>query len=368
MTIALKELIRQPRRFLSVGGALTLLVLLLVVLGGFLDGLELSQTGPYRAHEDSVIVYNDGAERQLGRSRVGPDQRAELESASGVGAVGGLASTFTVAGTQGSTLSELEDIALFGYELGTFRLPAPPAEGSVVIDEQLQRITGIDVGDTLEIGPAAEPVTVAAVVDDITAGAPSVWIGLDQWRQLVASANPGAILPDGVSQALVVQPDDSVGSPEALVASLTDAGLDGIDPVTSDEAIGALDVVQQQSSTFRGIIGVTFVITLLVIALFFALITLERMGLYAVLKAIGARTGELLAGVSIQAVGVSVVALIVGFILSALFVAVLPPQLPVRIEPNRLVQIAIGTVLTALVGSLFTARRILRVDPASAIG
>ena len=41
----------------------------------------------------------------------------------------------------------------------------------------------------------------------------------------------------------------------------------------------ALPVVQQQSSTFEGIIGVTFVVTLMVVALFFTLITLERVGL-----------------------------------------------------------------------------------------
>ena len=130
----------------------------------------------------------------------------------------------------------------------------------------------------------------------------------------------------------------------------------------------ALDVVQQQSSTFSGIIGVTFVVTLLVVALFFALLTLERVDLYAVLKALGASSGELLRGVSIQAAAVSAVAVALGMALALGFVAVLPPELPVRLQGARLVQIAVGTVLTAVIGSLFTARRLLRVDPAEAIG
>ncbi len=57
MRIALKELLRQPGRFVPVGVALTLLVMLLVVLGGFLDGLELSQTGAYRAHDNRLLVF-----------------------------------------------------------------------------------------------------------------------------------------------------------------------------------------------------------------------------------------------------------------------------------------------------------------------
>ncbi len=144
--------------------------------------------------------------------------------------------------------------------------------------------------------------------------------------------------------------------------------IDGIAVVTADEAIDALPVVQQQSSTFEGIIGVTFVVTLLVVALFFTLITLERVDLYAVLKALGARTGNLMAGISAQAVGVSLVALVLGFGLSVAFVGLLPAELPVRLVPARLLQTAVGVLMSALLGSLFTLRRILRIDPAEAIG
>ncbi|MGB4320983.1 MAG: ABC transporter permease, partial [Candidatus Microthrix parvicella] len=175
--------------------------------------------------------------------------------------------------------------------------------------------------------------------------------------------------PPGVDQALVVQPSDTAldtGGLDALAGRL--GGEDGIDVVTPEQAIQALPVVQQQSSTFRGIIGVTFVVTLMVVALFFTLITLERVGLYAVLKALGARTRDLLAGISVQAVCVSVVALVLGVVLSAVFVSVLPATLPVRLVPARLVQIAVGVLLSALLGSLFTLRRVLRIDPAEAIG
>jgi putative ABC transport system permease protein len=106
----------------------------------------------------------------------------------------------------------------------------------------------------------------------------------------------------------------------------------------------------------------------LVVALFFVLITLERVGLYAVLKALGARTSDLLVGISLQAVVISVVAVAVGIAASLGFVAVLPADLPVPLIPSRLGLIAVGTVATALIGSLFTLRRILSIDPAEAIG
>ena len=39
MKTAWKELIRKPGRFLTAGGALTLIVVLILLLGGLLDGL-----------------------------------------------------------------------------------------------------------------------------------------------------------------------------------------------------------------------------------------------------------------------------------------------------------------------------------------
>ena len=53
----------------------------------------------------------------------------------------------------------------------------------------------------------------------------------------------------------------------------------------ASDAIGG---VKQQGPVFNQIIGVTLVIAVVVVALFFALLTVERAGLYGVLKAIGA--------------------------------------------------------------------------------
>lgn len=361
MSIGIKELLRQPGRFASVGGALTLLVVLLVVLGGFLDGLELNQTGPYRAHKDRVLVFTDQSENLIQRSRIAPDQLGQLANQSGVAAVGGLNQ---VESTAGAADGEILDIILFGYDLATDVIPAPPSDGAVV-DKTLADRNDISVGDPLVIGATAEPVVVRALVDDLSLGSPTVWVANERWREIIAAGNPAALLPPGFNQALVVQPASGTIT-ESLAGQLS--GLDGISAVTAAQAVDALPVVQQQSSTFQGIIGVTFIVTLMVVALFFALITLERVGLYAVLKALGASTRDLVAGISAQAVLVSIIAIILGFVLSLIFVNLLPADLPVRVVPSRLVQTAVGVIVTSLLGSLFSLRRVLRVDPAEAIG
>ena len=53
---------------------------------------------------------------------------------------------------------------------------------------------------------------------------------------------------------------------------------------------------------FTSIIGTTFVVAGIVVALFFALLTIERAGLLGVLKAVGASSRTLVAGLTLQAV------------------------------------------------------------------
>ncbi len=361
MRVGILELVRQPSRFASVGGALTLLVVLLVVLGGFLDGLELNQTGPYRAYEGQAFVFSAGSENLIQRSRIDAETAAQLDEAGSVASFGALNQIdSTASGPDG----EVYDIVLFGYDQASDVLPAPPVDGAVV-DQALADRNEIAVGDTLAVGPDSEPITVSAIVDDLSLGNPTVWVDNETWRAYVAAANPSALPPEGVNQALVVLGADGT-DPTALAAGLN--GITGLSSVTVDGAIEALPVVQQQSTTFEGIIGVTFIVTLMVVALFFALITLERIGLYAVLKALGATTRDLMAGISAQAVCISLAALLLGLAISFVFTQLIPVNLPVRVVPSRLVQIAVGVVLTSLLGSLFSLRRVLGIDPAESIG
>jgi putative ABC transport system permease protein len=106
----------------------------------------------------------------------------------------------------------------------------------------------------------------------------------------------------------------------------------------------------------------------LVVALFFALLTLERIGLYSVLKAVGASSPQIFAGVVLQAVVVAVVSFLFGGLLMWLATLVLPAEIPVALVPSRAVQIAVGLVVMSAFGAAVSLRRVVRVDPASAIG
>jgi putative ABC transport system permease protein len=364
MKIALLELRRRPSRFATATIILTLIATLLMLLGGLLDGLLDGSTSAVNAQPGDVIVFSDTSESSFLRSRITPETRARVEAVPGVAAVGGVGVAQLGARVPGNDPRDLVDVALFGYELPPDGVPEPPAAGEAYADRSLES-GGVEKGMTIQVGPQRTPVKIVGWVDGLAySGQGTLWTDAGTWRDVVNQNRPDAGVGDGVFQALVVQTDP------ATLARLIDRDADDATAsLTLDEAVNAIPGVEQQSSTFNQIIGVTVVIAIIVVALFFALLTVERTALYGVLKAVGATSRSLFAGVVLQAVVVTFVASSIGAILAvALDLAVPPGGIPYTLLPARVLSSVVFLLVAAIIGCAFSLRRVLRIDPASAIG
>lgn len=366
MKLALRELRRRPGRFVTATVILTLIAVLLMFLGGLLDGLIRLSTGAVRAQQADAIVYSEASRASFLRSRIEPDQRAAIESAPGIEEVGGLGVVLLGARVPGNGPRDLANVAVWGYELSPNGIPEPPADGEAYADELL-RADGVELGQTLLVGPARSPVTVIGWVSDTAYnGQGGLWANLDTWHQVLGDNRPDAVLADGVVQALAVR-----GSgPAAETVAAADAATGGSTfALTIPDAINEIPGVVEQQTTFNQILGVTVVIALVVIALFFALLTVERTSLYGVLKAIGARSRTIFAGLVVQAAVVTLIAAVVAGILVVVIDMAIPPgSIPLTITPGRIVLSIVLLLIAAVIGSAFSLRRVLRVDPASALG
>lgn len=364
MKLALRELRRRPGRFAVAGGALAFLSVLLLFLGGLLDGLYLGNTGLLRAQEGELVTYADDARLSLLRSRIDPEVRSAVEEVDGVAATHGLGVALVAAEVPGE--DEAADVSVVGYEGGVAGVPEAPDEDGVGYADRRLEAFGVEEGDVLAAGPEGVEIEVVGWVDDtsfLLQGA--LWVSPATWREVLGTSRPDAVLPDGTFQALTLELADGA-EPEA-VADAVDEATGGTETVTRDEAVLALPGVQEQDRTLGSIILVTFVVVAIVVALFFALVTLERAGLYAVLKAIGASSGQLLVGVVVQSVVVAAGALALGGALAFGLSVVVPAGVPVQFEPSRAVQVVVGVLVASVAGSAVSLRRVIKVDPADAI-
>ncbi|HEX6844125.1 MAG TPA: ABC transporter permease [Actinomycetota bacterium] len=364
MRLAWRELVRRPGRFLTAGLALTLLVVLLLVLGGILDALIGSSTGLLRAQSAPLIAYAADSRDSIVRSRIDAATLDAIREVPGIHEVSGLGIALLPARVPGA--EDLADVAVYGYEAANRQVPPPPAPGEAHADRVLQD-EGLAIGDTLELGSARVPVEVVGWVEDTSYSLQAgVWVEPATWRTALNENVPNAAVADGVFQAALITPEE--GLEPATAAARVDDAVPAVRARTIEDAIAALPGVAQQESVFGAIIAVTFVVAGLVVALFFALITIERVGLLGVLKAIGASSRNLAAGLTLQAVLIAGGALVVGGLLTLGLAAVIPDTVPLQLGGGRFAFTAVGLVTTALIGSALSFRRIVRIDPASAVG
>jgi len=360
--LALRELRRRPGRFGVATAALAVLALLLLFLGGLLDGLTAGSTGAVRAQDRDGFVLSSTARDSFFRSRITPDVRAQVEAVPGVSNVSGFGLTFGSAKIDGSDT----DVGVAGYERRSSVLPDPPAPGEGYADVRLES-AGVTIGDTVQIGPSSPIRIVGFVKDTRYLQNALLWVDLDTWRSTTKLIRPESTVGDGIVQALGF--DVASGADIAKVVVSIDAATNSItSSLSSDDTINATPGVASQNSVFTLIIVTTLLVAALVVSLFFAFLTLERVPMYGVLKAIGSGSGQLFAGVLLQSIVVSVIAFAIGLGIVAPLALSAPESLPFSLSAQRIIVTIVGLGSSAILGGLVSLRRVIKIDPAAAIG
>jgi putative ABC transport system permease protein len=243
----------------------------------------------------------------------------------------------------------VRDVNVIGYQSGPVFRPrvtsgrAPARSGEVIVDEKL----GLEPGD--RIGLAGRELHVVGLTRGLRyyGGTPGMLMLLRDAQQIAYGGQQ-------LASALVVQ-----GVPTRR--------LDGFTAMTRDAV--TRDLRRPLGSAIRTI-GVLSVILWLVaagiIALMVYLSSLDRRVDFAVYKAIGVPTRQLLGGLVLQvlllALGAAAVATIASFVLAPLF------PIPLEISGRAYIQLFATATLAGLVASSVSVRQASRVDPALAFG
>lgn len=367
--LALREIQRGKGRFAAIVAALSLIVFLVLVLGALSDGLFFGATGAVRSTTATAYVFSEDAEGSLVRSRLDESDVAAVAAAPGVVA----ASPVGVLLTGGTGPDGPLDLAVFGLDMGAAagtpttlvegRLPKTGEDGVAAVDTTL-RDDGVSIGSTISVGDASFEV-VGFVADAAYQLQPTAWTSVATWRAMRDAVRPELRGQPTSVNAFAVVTD---GTPDAASLAAITTAAPGTVALTAAETGLAIPGVKQQVSTLNSIIYTTLAVAGLVVALFFALLVLEKRELFAALKALGSSTSRLGRGVIAQAFIASLLGIVFGALFARLFGLVIPATVPALFRTETLFTISIFTVVAGVVGALFSLRRIARIDPATAIG
>lgn len=371
MRLALAEMLRRRGRWVSIIGAVAFIVFLVLVLAALADGLFIGMTGALEAAQADAMVFSSDGRRSLIRSELPISALSSVAAVEGVADAGALGVLLATAAAGADSF----DIAVMGHLPGHAGEPKSLVEGRrpelgepfVGLADISLRAEGIALGDWVTLTGSSHPVEVVGFVEDARFMlADTLWVPLETWKELRFEVRPETIGLGFVAQAFPILVDE--GADVAAVAAAVDRALATTETVTTNQAVLALPGVQQQQSTFTAIIVVSFVVVGLVIGLFFALITLEKRGQLAILKAIGSSNPFLLRGVLTQALIATAAGYALGIGLSRSLALILPSTVPVVFLPSTALSLFLATVAMGALGAMFSFLQIVRIDPASAIG
>lgn len=241
---------------------------------------------------------------------------------------------------------ETKDIMLFGHELGGIGTPEitdgseASGDGEIVASVE----AGLDVGTEVTIGGESFRIVGQTERRTIFGGTPLLFLAIDGVQDLVYQGQD-------VATAVVVRGD--VDAPEGFDRkTVEETWQDALRPL--EKPVGAIDVVQI----------LLWLVAATIIGAVVYLSALERRRDFAVMKAVGASSRGLLAGLAAQSVIIALVAAVVATGIQFALVPVFP--IPVSVPARAYVQLPILALLAGALASLGGLRKAVNVDPALA--
>lgn len=376
---ALKELLGSPLKFALIAVAIALVVSLTMVTSAMSEGLLTGMSGAKSSLDADALVFQRDTYPTIERSVLSADDLEEIAATPGVERVYGFGHTYASVGS----VDEPFDVRVLGLGDDTAQLPIVEGRraeepGEAVLDTTAG-LKGIELGDTITLTPMDAELTVVGFTEGRRyVMVPTVWVDLATWEELHIAALLGKA------------EDDTAGAPpeagmaERFAGSASVAAIDLEEGVTLEdlqdefgdryflatpqEAADAGNGMPEMILAVNGIQGVSIVIGALLVGVFFYITTLHKTSQIAAIKAIGASNAYLYRDLLLQITVLVAVATVLGTVLALGAGAGMPPMMAFDPDPGRWGVAVLAIFGTAYLGSLFSLRSILKIDPATALG
>jgi len=359
--IARRNLFAQRARFVMSVGGVGLALLLVLALNAVFAGATRRVTA-YIDHSGADVVVSQGGVTTMHMSNSALpltllNRVRQVPEVSRVAPI--LYRSVVLKTSKGQAITYLIGFRTDGGPWGAVEGSRKPPPGGVVIDRQIAKRLSVGLGDEITI--AAKPARIAGLMEGTTSIVSSVsFLNFDSFA---AAAGAG-----GSASYLLVRARPGV-SPERLAGTLRIA-LPGTTVQTRAQFAEAdrRTVSDMSTSLIAGLTLVGFVIGVAVAGLSLYTTTAVRLREYAVLRAIGLKTGALYLIVLRQALAIVGLGLILGLTLLgglSLLVSALTTQVSLVLTTRDVLEATVITLVIGVLASLFPARRLARVEPAA---
>lgn len=360
MFLALREFKHAKVRYLLISLIMILIAWLVLFVSGLANGLSSDNASSIKNMKPDYLVLQKEADQRINRSALNDDLTADIrefterhDTKSALLSI--QMATLTMPGTQ-----KKFDAAYFGIE-GSGLLQPEITEGKMFTTESVNEIVvdqsikneGFSLGD--------------GIIDEAS-GKKLKIIGFTKNQ----SFSHSPVVHMNMKTLLSVKSENKIHAialkSDKKMAEQVEKNFSEIEAVTKSQALKGIPGYQEEQGSLLMMIVFLFIIAAFVLAVFFYVITIQKINQFGVLKAIGAKTSYLAKNIIFQVMFLSSVSLLISIVLTFTASFVLPDHFPFDLSPFLIVVCSLLFLTVALLGSLLSLFKVAKIDAVDAIG
>lgn len=369
MFLAFNEIRHSKLRYGLIVLTIALISYLTFILSALAFGLAQSNRTVIDTWDAQNIVLNSDVDGVLRQSSLTQKQIDDISSDGQIARLGELSDI-----ASGSKQGTKKGIEVLGVSTDEFIYNSIAIESGknfqstyeAVADDSL-KAQGYVLGEKLKLSSGGHELTLVGFTHHSQLSvAPVVYVSLDTWHELKFGRSTQ-------TQSTQTSPSDTspgsnvAGSAVVIRNGKLNHSVEGTQELSINEFIEKLPGYSAQNITFNLMIGFLFVITLIIIAIFLYILTMQKIANYTVLKIQGIPTGFLVRGTFGQALLLSITGVIIGAILTALTAIPIPATVPISFNIPMLTIDGLAIIAMSLLGALVSAATIVKIKPTSIV-
>lgn len=368
MFLAIREMKHAKTRYLLISLIMVLIAFLVLFVTGLAQGLSYANASSIQNMKADYLILQQDADHRLNRSMITEDTWKQIQQASS-DQQGVELNPLSVKMTSIAKVDDTKkmDATFFGIDpegalapvIKEGRLMAAGADHEAVADKTFAD-KGLKLGDMIEDQASGQQYELVGFTEGQSYSHTPVILMSFKGLEATEAGRP-ATVGSAAYNAVAL-------SGSKTIADQITSKVQGIEIVNKDTALKGIPGYQEEQGSLLMMIAFLFIIAAFVLAVFFYVITIQKMNQFGVLKAIGAKNSYLARSLVLQVLTLSLVCLAISILLTYGVAMVLPDSMPFQLNTSVVAGCAVLFIVVSLLGSLLSLFRVVKVDAIEAIG
>ncbi|MCM3042354.1 ABC transporter permease [Paenibacillus motobuensis] len=368
MFLAIREMKHAKTRYLLISLIMVLIAFLVLFVTGLAQGLSYANASSIQNMKADYLILQQDADHRLNRSMITEDTWKQIQQASS-DQQGVELNPLSVKMTSIAKVDDTKkiDATFFGIDpegalapvITEGRLMVAEADNEAVADKTFAD-KGLKLGDMIEDQASGQQYELVGFTEGQSYSHTPVILMSFKGLEATEAGRPATMESTAYNAV-------ALSGSKTITDQIT-SKVQGIEIVNKDTALKGIPGYQEEQGSLLMMIAFLFIIAAFVLAVFFYVITIQKMNQFGVLKAIGAKNSYLARSLVLQVLTLSLVCLAISILLTYGVAMVLPDSMPFQLNTSVVAGCAVLFIVVSLLGSLLSLYRVVKVDAIEAIG